>query len=47
MQLDLGSRESGSKEAYKSIYIHTYIPVTPAFLEGVIWQLTVSAPSAR
>ena len=42
MQLRGGSRESGFKEPYK-----ISISVTPDFLEDVIWQLTVSAPSAR
>ena len=47
MQLRGGSRESGFKEPYKSIYIYLSIDHYTRFLEGVIWQLTVSAPSAR
>ena len=47
MQLRGGARESGFKEPYKSIYIYIYINHYTRFLEGVIWQLTVSAPSAR
>ena len=27
--------------------LYIYLIMTTAFLEGVIWQLTVSAPSAR
>ena len=37
----------GNLDPKRHTKVYIYIPVTPAFLEGVIWQLTVSAPSAR